>query len=284
MEKDFVTAFHLESFLDKLKVYAFEHSMVTESLLQGDNENRASGGVKDSKGNESIGARYLDTKSLGTEASGSGSLGTEASGFGDSDSGSLDTGASDKGSFDHGSHDDESCDCGFLDDESLDAESLTCDHKDLESSIIPKYPLKSAGTVINVQAENRLFCSRPELLSPLVLAYIGDAVYEIYIRTKVFCNGNFPVGSLHRSSTGFVRAKSQAEAVRKMMDNLSQDEKDIVRRGRNSKPGYVRKNADMIDYKYATGFEALIGYLYLKGENDRLFYVLEMSFSNYRNL
>jgi ribonuclease-3 family protein len=108
-------------------------------------------------------------------------------------------------------------------------------------------------------------------LSPLVLAYIGDSVYEVLVRTYMVSeNGQLSVNRLHRNSISFVKAHAQSDIVHKLTDSLNEDELNIVRRGRNSKSGTVPKNADLTEYKYATGFEALIGYLYLKKDFDRL--------------
>ncbi len=116
-------------------------------------------------------------------------------------------------------------------------------------------------------------------LAPLVLAYIGDAVYEVFIRTLLISKGNIPVHILHKRSINFVKAKAQSDIIHRIMEKLNQDELDIVRRGRNAKSGTIPKNADVTEYKYATGFEALIGYLYLKKQNDRLMEILNMAIS-----
>lgn len=114
--------------------------------------------------------------------------------------------------------------------------------------------------------------------SPLVLAYVGDAVYEIFIRTRLAVgSGSTPVNTLHHKSTDFVKAGAQSETLRKIIGLLTPEEKDIVRRGRNAKSNTIPKNADMEEYKHATGFEALIGYLYLSGEIGRLQEVLQAS-------
>jgi len=114
---------------------------------------------------------------------------------------------------------------------------------------------------------------------PLVLAYIGDTVYEVYIRTMVLSEGVAPVHKLHRRSTEFVKAKAQSDIIHEIIGLLTEEEKDIVRRGRNAKSGTIPKNADVTEYKYATGFESLLGYLYLKKEFSRLVEVLKMSVS-----
>jgi ribonuclease III family protein len=113
--------------------------------------------------------------------------------------------------------------------------------------------------------------------SPLVFAYIGDAVYEVFIRTLLVSHGNAPVNKLHRQSIGFVKAKAQSDTIHMLMETLSPEEQDIVRRGRNAKSGTIPKNADVTDYKYATGFESLLGYLYLKGDYSRLLELLKRS-------
>lgn len=109
-----------------------------------------------------------------------------------------------------------------------------------------------------------------DLLPPLTLAYIGDAVYEVYVRTYLIGTMKVPVHRLHVTSIKFVKAKAQSEIIHYIDDKLTDDEKDVVRRGRNAKSGTIPKNADITEYKYATGFEALFGYLYLKGRFERL--------------
>ena len=108
------------------------------------------------------------------------------------------------------------------------------------------------------------------MYNPLVLAYVGDSVYDTFIRTMLVSNGSIQVKKLHQKSIKFVQAKAQAEITQQLHDILTDDEQDIVRRGRNTKSNSVPKNADMNDYRYATGFEALIGYLYLIGNTKRL--------------
>ncbi|MDO5707126.1 MAG: Mini-ribonuclease 3 [Andreesenia angusta] len=105
------------------------------------------------------------------------------------------------------------------------------------------------------------------MLSPLKLAYIGDAVYEVYIRRFLLENSNENMGKIHKKSTKYVSAKAQSDIVFFLDSLLTDEEKSIIRRGRNTKSNTVPKNANIQDYKYATGFEALIGYLYL---NDRI--------------
>jgi len=108
-----------------------------------------------------------------------------------------------------------------------------------------------------------------------VLAYIGDAVYEIFVRELMLEEGRLRANSLHRSTTAYVNAHAQADAVRGMLEELTEEEQRIVKRARNHKFHSKAKNADPLTYKWATGFEALIGYLHLAGEEDRLAQVLD---------
>lgn len=118
---------------------------------------------------------------------------------------------------------------------------------------------------------------RSELLtiSPLVLAYLGDTVYESYVREYLIKkNINKKVNDLHKSAIKYVNAKVQATVIHAIEDELTEDEERIYKRGRNQKSHTSPKNADIIDYKHATGFEALIGYLHLNNESDRLNYII----------
>ena len=105
-------------------------------------------------------------------------------------------------------------------------------------------------------------------LSPLALAFLGDAVFELYVREKLLLQGNAPAQQLHRKAVGYVCALAQSKSVEEIAGLLSPDEESVYRRGRNahSRPP---KNADVADYRRATGLEALFGYLHLCGETDR---------------
>lgn len=105
-------------------------------------------------------------------------------------------------------------------------------------------------------------------LSPLALAYVGDAVYELFIRAKLVA---YPakMHQLHRRAVQYVQASSQAEIIRSWEPKLTDEEKDVVRRGRNAKSG-VPRHGDVVEYRYSTGMEALIGYLYLSNQHGRL--------------
>ena len=112
--------------------------------------------------------------------------------------------------------------------------------------------------------------------SPLVWAYMGDAVYEMYIREYVINQGLCKNGLLHKKSIKFVSAKAQCGILKELEEQLTEEEQDIVRRGRNANPHSAAKNADIVEYKYATGFEALIGFLHLTEQKERLDEVLKM--------
>ena len=113
-------------------------------------------------------------------------------------------------------------------------------------------------------------CINVNEYSPLVLAYIGDAVYELFIRQMLVKNGNMPVKKLHKAATEYVNAKAQKEMILKIRDMLNKQEINIFKRGRNARSATIPKNSDIADYRYATGFEALIGYLYISGLSDRI--------------
>jgi len=115
-------------------------------------------------------------------------------------------------------------------------------------------------------------------LSSLTLAFIGDSVYELFVRTKILSGGNRPAGELHKIAVGYVKAKAQSTAMHGLLDNLSDEETEIFKRGRNTNIHTVPKNADMNDYRTATGLEALIGYLYITGKTERLNEILEEAF------
>ena len=106
--------------------------------------------------------------------------------------------------------------------------------------------------------------------SPLALAYIGDAVYDLIIRTVVVARANRPANELHRIAVKYVSASAQAQIVQALMDEFTEEEQSVYRRGHNSKPHTMAKNASAGDYLKATGFEAVLGYLYLSDRMDRV--------------
>lgn len=112
--------------------------------------------------------------------------------------------------------------------------------------------------------------------SPLMLAYIGDGVYELVIRTILVKKGNCPVNRIHRKASSLVKASAQSAIMEKIEEHLTQEEHDIYRRGRNAHSPTMAKHATMADYRRATGFEALIGYLYLKEEYTRMLTLIRM--------
>ena len=114
-----------------------------------------------------------------------------------------------------------------------------------------------------------------ELMSPLTWAYIGDAVYELFIRNKLINETNLKPHKLHIEAIKYVKAKSQAEKLNAIYEMLTDEEKDIVRRGRNVQNHHLPKNSNVQEYMYSTAFEALIGYLYLTKQNTRLKEILE---------
>lgn len=115
------------------------------------------------------------------------------------------------------------------------------------------------------------------MMNPLNLAYIGDAVYEIYIRKFLLLSYNGKVNEINKRCVKFVKATAQSFAINSLMNDLTEDEVKFVKKGRNASPKTVPKNTELIDYKMATGFEALLGYLYLTGNIQRLETIIERS-------
>lgn len=111
--------------------------------------------------------------------------------------------------------------------------------------------------------------------SPLTLAFLGDCVYDIIIRTVVVERGNRAAQGLHKKKSFLVNAKTQKELVESIMDLLTPEEESVYKRGRNAKSYSTAKNASVGDYRKATGFEALLGYLYLDDKMDRVLYLVK---------
>ena len=107
-------------------------------------------------------------------------------------------------------------------------------------------------------------------LSPLTWAYVGDCVFELYIRTMLVNETNLKPHELHIKAISYVKAGAQAEMLKNIQDILTEEEKDIVRRGRNAENHHLPKNANVQEYMYSTAFEALIGYLYLCKREERV--------------
>ena len=117
-----------------------------------------------------------------------------------------------------------------------------------------------------------------KLMPPLVWAYVGDAVYELYIRTNLVNNTKLNPHKLHVEAIKYVKAQAQAKILETITEILTEEEKDIVRRGRNAQNQHLPKNANLDEYSHATAFEALIGYLYLTKQDERLNEILEKTF------
>ncbi len=111
--------------------------------------------------------------------------------------------------------------------------------------------------------------------SPLTLAYIGDAIYDLLVRSFVVCKGNTSNNKLHKKTTKYVSAKAQAEIIKAIKEDLTEEEVAVYKRGKNAKPSSTAKNASLSEYLKATGFEALLGYLYLTGQKDRIVYIVK---------
>lgn len=112
--------------------------------------------------------------------------------------------------------------------------------------------------------------------SPVVLAYIGDGIYELIIRTILVDQGNRSANALHKSASQHVKAATQAAMIEAVMDELSEEEMGVFKRGRNAKTVSMAKNASMHDYRHATGFEALMGYLYLTNQMKRMIDLIKL--------
>ena len=112
-------------------------------------------------------------------------------------------------------------------------------------------------------------------MSSLALAYIGDAVFELFVRTMVLSHGNAPVNRLHKKARDLVNAKAQSDMYFRIAPHLTEEEAGVFRRGRNAKSNTLPKNADVMDYRHATGLEAVFGYLYLQGNINRAVWLFQ---------
>lgn len=113
--------------------------------------------------------------------------------------------------------------------------------------------------------------------SPLTLAYIGDAIYDLVIRTIVVERGNTSPNHLHQKTVCYVNARTQAQMIEAVMAELTEEEQAIYKRGRNAKSYTTAKNASVMEYRKATGFEALCGYLYLTGNQERMLMLIKLA-------
>lgn len=119
----------------------------------------------------------------------------------------------------------------------------------------------------------------PRLAAPLTLAFIGDAIWEIYVRSRIINeHPDMPVNKLNRYAVQFVKASGQCDAIHVLEETLNEDELSAYKRGRNAKSYTTAKNASLRDYRHATGFEALLGYVYLTGEKERLNELMESAY------
>ncbi len=120
--------------------------------------------------------------------------------------------------------------------------------------------------------------SKAKKFNPQILAFVGDGVYTLYIRTMLSAHHDLKGGEMHSLTTNFVKAHGQSDAVEKLLPLLNDDELAIFKRARNFKTQNIAKHASVIDYKRATGFEAVLGYLFLIGEIERLNQILALCY------
>lgn len=120
--------------------------------------------------------------------------------------------------------------------------------------------------------------------SPLVLAYIGDGIYDLVIRSMVVGKGNAHVNDMHKTTSRFVKAHAQSEMIRELLPELTEEEVAVYKRGRNANSVTMAKNATMADYRRATGFEALMGYLYLEDRMERMMELILHGMEKYHAL
>lgn len=134
-----------------------------------------------------------------------------------------------------------------------------------------------AGLSLLGQIKKEFQCKEVDVraYSPLTLAYIGDAVYEMVIRTVIVERANKAANELHKKTVKYVQAGTQAAMINALQDILTEDELAVFKRGRNAKSNTSAKNASITDYRKATGFEALIGFLYLMDDMDRVLFLVK---------
>ncbi len=115
---------------------------------------------------------------------------------------------------------------------------------------------------------------KARLISPVTLAFVGDAVYSLFVREREVLNADGKLALMQKRTSATVSAKGQSELLLKLEDKFTETEADVFRRGRNAKKGTKSKNASVADYNRSTGFEAVLGYLYLSGQYDRISFLL----------
>ena len=121
--------------------------------------------------------------------------------------------------------------------------------------------------------------NNPNLLSPLSLAFVGDAVFSLEVRRRIVLDKSRPVGDLHKLAVKYVNAASQAQTIKNLLPVLSEEEETVFKRGRNAHTTHTPKNQSEGDYHYATGLEALFGYLYLTGNSERIEQLFDLIWS-----
>lgn len=121
----------------------------------------------------------------------------------------------------------------------------------------------------------------PREYKPLALAYIGDTVFDLFIRTKIMEDGNRHVSDMHKKAVRYVNASAQAKIVHILEDELTEEETGVLKWGRNAKVNTHPSHASLGEYHPATGFETLLGFLYLEGKKERLCELLEKAYSNF---
>ena len=144
--------------------------------------------------------------------------------------------------------------------------------------------MSDTGLINAIKEKFALTGDDPKQYSPLALAFIGDSIYGAVAKTVVVLDGNCPANDLDKKAVKHIKAVSQAKAADRLINDgiLTEEELAVYRRGRNTKSPTSAKNAPMADYRKATGLEALVGYLYLKGDMDRVLELMHMAigFSN----
>jgi ribonuclease-3 family protein len=134
-----------------------------------------------------------------------------------------------------------------------------------------------------IDINDNLSEEKARLYSPLALAYIGDSVYELMVRNLIVLENNMRVSTMHKRATEFVSARAQSEIMGAIANDLTDKELEIYKRGRNAKVHTMAKNMSVEDYKKSTGFEALIGYLFITGKKDRLDEIFKMAACHVEN-
>ena len=138
-------------------------------------------------------------------------------------------------------------------------------------------------TGINQKVKDKFLLPDVDLktYSPLTLAYIGDGIYELIVRSVVVNQGNTKASQLHRQTSQLVKAEAQSAMMEFLLPVMTEEEETVYRRGRNAKSATMAKNATVTDYRKATGFEALMGYLYLKDETERILELVSVALEHY---